>query len=147
MYLSLGGHNVINNSYVDIDQIGSNDTSALLCHTNKTDCCNTTLSPNATALGSWYYSNDTVVGVSGDSNNSTAFFAVNRGDGVVRLFQNSSSSSNSEVGQFYCVIPDANNTDRTVYVNICELKSCIITCIIGIIITHTYSDIICSQHY
>ena len=43
---------------MDVDDIGENDT-ALLCHTNKTDCCRGPLDHNK--AGEWYYPNGTEV--------------------------------------------------------------------------------------
>ena len=122
VYLSLGGTKIANNSFVDIDSIGSNDTSALLCHTNKLDCCNY-MSLNETEQGNWYFDNGTAHEEITATNTSNMLFVSNRGQGVIRLLLNHLVDNNTEtmIGHFYCLISDANGTDHTIHVNICEL--------------------------
>ena len=128
VYLSLRGVAIANNSYVNIDSIGSDDASALLCHTDKTDCCNATLSPNGTTEGNWYYTNGDAVGTH-DENEGSALtmddmsatsFTVNRGPSEVRLLL---ANSPQEGGNFYCEVPDADDISQMLYVNICELQA------------------------
>ena len=125
VYLSLNGTNITNNSYVDIDSIGSDDNGALICHT---DCC---MSPNVTAEGNWYYPNGTVVRTAKDymdDNASAAFFVSNRSQREIHLLRtmnNHSAIDSERLGHFYCVITDTNDTNHTLFINICELHLCL----------------------
>ena len=104
IHLSLRGTTVTNNSYVDIDSIGTsdNDADALLCDTDSED-------------GDWYYHNDTVVKDVSAANNTSAFVS-NRNEMVIKLFRTNTSTVG---GQFYCMANDTNQI--LIYVTICEL--------------------------
>ena len=118
--LSLKGADIANDGYVNVDDIGvGNDSNALLCHTDKTDCCKSPYMIN----GNWYFPNGTVVeGLSAikKSNKSTNdTLARNRGNnGVVRLYR---LGSPTDRGHFYCVVPNAAGNNQTIYVNLCKL--------------------------
>ena len=105
VYLSLGEINVTNNSYVNIDNI-STDTSALSCHTNKTDCCMTD--------GDWHYPNGSIVEptIGGP-------FLSRKGNRVIKLLHINSSES-VETGNFCCIIPDSSSENQTLCANICK---------------------------
>ena len=109
MFLSLKGQFIANDSYVDVDDIGSGG-DALLCHTNKTDCCGEL--PNR--AGEWYpgYSEDTV----GTQRTSNYEFYRDRGPQVVRL--NHRKGFSPARGRFRCEVPDANYNMQTRYINI-----------------------------
>ena len=104
----LNGLAIANNSYVDVDAIGENET-ALLCHTDKPDCCG---KPNK--AGEWYFPNETRVRIKGQSQDNE--FYRDRGPQVVRL--NRHNGSLTERGLFQCEIPDSSNMTQTVYVHI-----------------------------
>ena len=106
--LTLKGAPIANNSYVDVDDIGEGD-NALLCHTNKEDCCGEY--PNR--AGEWYFTNGTMVGTEGGTQDE---FYRNRATKVVRL--NHRQGTFTEKGCFLCKVPDASNTIQTVNVNI-----------------------------
>ena len=93
---------------MDVDVIGEGDDAALLCHTDKPDCCD---KPNK--AGEWYYPNGTIVGIKAESQDE---FYRNRGTQVVRL--NHRNESFTERGLFQCEIPDSSNMTQTVYVHI-----------------------------
>ena len=116
--LSLRGVSIANNSYVDIDYIGEHH-DALLCHTNKTDCC---VYKYARA-GEWYFPNGTKVNILG-YNPPENYFYRNRGQSVVRL---NGRGSPSQRGRFRCEVPDANNNKQNVFINIgmCNAINCI----------------------
>ena len=125
VHLSLHGVVIANNSYVISDRIGNNDTGALLCQTDKTDCCNSSLSPNGTELGNWYSPDGSLIedlnsgsGMPVDSIKPNSFL-VNRGGSVVRLLRPQSVSS-SELGRFCCELSDAEGAIQRVYVIICK---------------------------
>ena len=97
-----------NNSIVTVNDIAEND-SALLCYTNNVECCET---DGLTGKGEWYFSSRTSVGTSVDGGD----FYRNRGPSVVRL--NRRNNAMIPTGVFRCKIPDANGTDRSIYIGI-----------------------------
>ena len=118
--MSLNSESIANNSFIDIDSIGSNDTSALLCHINSTGSC------NGTITGNWFYHNGTPVttfeDIAAASNSNETFFVTNRNQSVIQLHQfQPASDSSSEIGHFYCVADD-NKTRLTLNVYICKLR-------------------------
>ena len=95
---------------------------ALICHTNKAKCCRDNM------LGDWFYPNGTIVESYTDykSRNISQFFTRFRSRSSVRLMTGDIPGLQvyvgpPERGQFYCKIPDANDVNQTVYVNICKL--------------------------
>ena len=75
------------------------------------DCCN-----GSNKAGEWYFPNMKIVESIGEKDpNSMSFFSRNRGNRVVRLRRNRSPT---ERGLFYCLVPNANNVNQTIYVNI-----------------------------
>jgi hypothetical protein len=111
VFLSLKGQFIANYGYVDVNDIGEGD-DALLCHTNKTDCCRKP--PNR--AGEWYYPEGYRVGVQGVGFAYYEEFYRDRGNGVVRL--NRRQDIIGRLGVFRCEIPDANNNIQDVHVNV-----------------------------
>ena len=109
VFLSLKGQFIANNSYVYIDDIGEYD-DALLCHTNKTDCCY--LLPYR--AGEWYFPNGASVVNLGRSYGE---FYRDRGPQVVRLNRRKGTFATAR-GIFRCEVPDANYNMQTIYINI-----------------------------
>ena len=109
--MSLNGTVISNNSYIDVGSIGVGD-NALLCHTNKHDCCQW---PNR--AGEWYFPNRSVVSTLGWNQvyHGNNYFYRNRGEGVVRLNR---VGNPSEIGYFYCEIPDAGGVIQKLNVDI-----------------------------
>ena len=107
---TLRGRTYINNDTVLITDIGEEDTAALLCVTDSTECCG---SPSP--VGEFYYPDGSMVTVraSGDS------LYRNRGDGFIRL--NRRNDALSPLGKYRCNIPDSNGVTQNIYVNIGEL--------------------------
>ena len=93
---------------MDVDDIGKDD-DALLCHTDKRDCCG----EYSNRAGEWYFPNGAKVGVEGISEDE---FYRDRGTQVVRL--NLRQGTSTERGLFRCEVPDSINVMQTVYVNI-----------------------------
>ena len=93
-----------------MDDIGSTDDTALLCHTNE---------PAARVIvGDWFYPNGTKVGNYIDSKpGDVPGFGRNRGPRVVRLKRSSSEGTPPE-GVYKCVVKDTTDTNQTVYVGI-----------------------------
>ena len=71
----MNGTSYLNSSIIAIDDIGVDDSNALLCYTNLTGCC------SAIRMGQWYYPDSNAVGLVGDNEG----FYRNRGRRVVRL--------------------------------------------------------------
>ena len=94
-----------------MDDIGSTDDTALLCHTNK-------VLPKVIG-GDWFDPDGTKVG---DVNNPGGVPGVerNRGPHVVRLKRSSSEGTPPE-GMYKCVVRDTTDTNQTVYVGIYSL--------------------------
>ena len=104
---------------------------ALLCLTDKTDCCDSTSSPNRTVLGNWYSpdgdavsSPDDYKGGSGMGTNESAITTMNslfvsRGVSVVRLHR-ADIISRREQGQFFCEVPNADGVTERVNVILCK---------------------------
>ena len=95
---------------MDVDDIGEGN-AALLCHTNKIDCC--TNSMGQIRVGEWYYPNGTLVGI---RKIMGIEFYRDRYTQVVRL--NHRQGMFVLRGRFSCEVPDANDVNRTVFVNI-----------------------------
>ena len=104
-----------------MDDIGSTDDTALLCHTNE---------PAARFIvGDWFDPNGNKVGSDSDSKpGDVPGFKRNRVPHVVRLKRSSSECTPPE-GVYKCVAKDTTDTNQTVYVGIysgmclCSLKS------------------------
>ena len=119
--VDLNGVTLPNNSLVEFDDIpdvsgggGVADDSVLNCRTNLETCCNDT-EPNVDApVGEWYYPDGTPL--SFDAGGAT--FRRTRGLMIVRLWRRDTPT---ERGRFSCEVPNAQNVNQTVYVNICEL--------------------------
>ena len=109
--LSLNGAVIANDGYVNVDDIGEGDFNALLCYTNKTDCC------RGNRAGEWFFPNRTRIGtrVDNDGTGHTSYFFRDRGEHVVRLKR---ADYPSERGRFYCEVPNIQNVDQTIYINI-----------------------------
>ncbi len=123
VFLSLRGNHILNNSYVDVNEIGAggaggiSDIEGLLCHTNKMDCCGSGQVSGGDILGHWFFPNGTVVNSRSSNLNAgrTDFFFRNRFQSVVRLLR---VGQPLETGFFRCEVPDASNTNQSLYVNI-----------------------------
>ena len=100
---TLRGQTYLNNSFVLIHDIGEGD-DALLCMTDRSDCCR---KPN----GEFYYPDSSAVGFS-DTNS----LYRNRGPQVVRL--NRRNDVLSPTGIYRCNIPDSSGINQNIYINI-----------------------------
>ena len=107
VFLSLNGSIILNNSYVDISDIGSTDETSLLCITNRPPPAG---SPNSG--GVWFVPDGTRV-----DGTDVLGFSTTRGPMVVRLRRNTGTDPAAE-GIYHCVVMDNTETDRTVYVGI-----------------------------
>lgn len=108
--LKLGGSNITNDSYVNIDSIGMGG-NALLCQTDKQFCCG-----GKYQIGEWYFPNASKVEMLSVANvTSRSYFYRNRGKQIVRLNR---VMNPPERGRFFCKVPDSGNVIQTIYVNI-----------------------------
>ena len=107
VYFELKGERYDNNSVVNILAIGEG-SSALLCKTNKQDCCGTL--PNR--FGEFYYPHGARVSIfiTGDG------FYRNRGNQMIRL--NRRNDVSSPTGRYSCEIPDASGITQKLFINI-----------------------------
>ena len=92
---------------MDVSDIGEED-DALLCHTNKTDCCNSSMSQ--IQAGEWYYPNGTLVGIMGIE------FYRDRHTQVVRLHHHQGRFVLG--GRFRCEAPNGTGDMQSIYVYI-----------------------------
>ena len=134
VYLSLNGTAIANNGYVAVDDIGEGDAAALLCHTDKVDCCTDMM--RQTRAGEWYFPNGTRVGTFGGFQDE---FYRNRGTQVVRL--NRRQGTFTERGLFRCEVPDSDNVTQSVYINIGMLSISLAKCN-----KHVHWAYLCSGH-
>ena len=107
VYLSLNGEVIPNHGYVKISDIGSSNTAALLCHTNRPPPPG-----SAHSEGDWFAPGGTRV-----DGTDVPGFGRNRGPMVVRLRRRTSIPAPAE-GIYWCTIFDASGTSQTVYVGL-----------------------------
>ena len=107
VYFELNGKVYNNNSFVSITDIGEDD-EALLCKTDKIECCGTL--PNR--FGEFYYPDGSRVPI----RNRNDRFYRNRDEQKIRL--NRRTGSVSPTGVYRCEIPDSNNVMQKVFINI-----------------------------
>ena len=112
--LTLKQASIANNSFVDVDNIGVDD-DALLCRTDRTDCCGSTMM-NQIRTGEWHFpcNQESGVGTLGNPPRNDAFYR-DRGPSVVRLNRRGSPS---ERGCFGCELLNVNNVIQMIFVNI-----------------------------
>ena len=120
MYLSLNGDIIPNDGHVTINNIGSFDNTALLCHTNHP----ATESGGSNSGGDWFAPGGDKVG--GLTSTDVPGFGRNRRDMIVRLRRRNTGTP--EEGIYHCVVEDADNIPQTVYVGLYSGggKECII---------------------
>ena len=107
VWFSLRGTIYQNNSLMILEDIGEED-DALLCVTNKTDCCS---GSNPSIIGSsWFFPNRTRVPSAGNQWN----FYRTRGQMVVRL----SRRRVGVAGIYRCEIPVSTNVTQTIYIGV-----------------------------
>ena len=113
VHLSLRNKLIPNNSYVVMDDIGSTDDTALLCHTNQLS--------RRLSEGDWFAPSGTKVGNYTDSMpRDVPRFGKTRGPHVVRLKR--SSDGTPPEGVYKCVVRDTTDINQTVYVGIYSLN-------------------------
>ena len=106
--LSLNRDFIPNHGYVNISDIGSEDDTALLCHTNRPKPLG-----SHSSGGDWYAPDGTRVGDK-DKNNVEGFVR-NRGNMVVRLKRTTGIPLH---GIYNCIIDDNSNISQRVFVGL-----------------------------
>ena len=110
---SLRGTTYQNNSLVTLEDIGDNDTLALLCMTDLDACCR---NPHSTApIGDWFFPNGTGVPNSDiDGQGLMWEFYRNRGQSVVRMIRRRGGVD----GIYRCEIPVSSVVNQTIYIGV-----------------------------
>ena len=98
---------VLNNSYILFDVINER-LGALLCVTDKIDCCRGGDLDSLSSGGAWHYPN-------GTSLSSMGMVYQERSRATVRLLR---SSGHIPFGLYHCIIPDKSNVNHSLYVGI-----------------------------
>ena len=101
------GEVVLNNSYILVDEINES-LGALMCVTDKVDCCRGNGIDASSPQGGWHYPNRT-------SLSSMGTLYQERSTSVVRLLR---SNGLVPFGLYRCTIPDKSNVDHSLYVGI-----------------------------
>ena len=107
LHFELNGNVYLNNSAVSLQEVGEGE-NALICKTNKQDCCGTP--PNR--LGEFYYPSGDMVPI----RNRQDKFYRQRGDREIYL--NRRVDTTSPTGTYSCVIPDTTGTIQTLYIDL-----------------------------
>ena len=116
MYVSLRGNNYSNNSLVNLTEIGTDKTTALICHTNITSCCKQLGS--SAGLGEWKYPGRTRVKFRYIKNyEQNELFTRDRGNRTIFLYRKEGTLG--PIGIYSCEINDSlTNTAQELQVGI-----------------------------
>lgn len=98
-----------NNSVISLNDVGEGE-QALLCKTNRVDCCGTLPKRH----GEFYYPNGIQVPISKQLHG----FYRNRGPQVVRLNRRTGVTSPS--GKYRCEIPDVDGAMQNIYITLMQ---------------------------
>ena len=99
---------ISNEERVSLTQLGVGDNGALLCNTDKRDCCDST----SGTQGHWKFPNESAVGAraaGGDLYTSS-------GEGVVRLHRRNNATT--PIGRYCCEVLDSTSITITTCVNL-----------------------------
>ena len=107
VHFVLNGVTYTNNSAVPLSEVGEGE-NALLCKTDKEDCCGTP--PNR--FGEFYYPTDIKVPIAKVQQG----FYRNRGEKIVRL--NRRDGTTSPTGRYRCEVPDASGSMQNIYITL-----------------------------
>jgi hypothetical protein len=115
-----------NDGYVLASDIGI-DSRALICNTNRSDCCRASDTADGVAQGNWYYPDGSEIPsftIQSAANPTRNYFFRDRFIGIVRLNRQGIPPERNR-GRFHCEIPSANGVTVIQYVNIGEYVSTI----------------------
>ena len=111
VFLRFKGQIVPNNSYILYNRIRDQSQYRLYCYTDNIDCCNEHNSdwylPNGERILGGFEYEDITVGV----------FAKSTGFRLVGLYRHHNPHQR---GRFWCVLPDSNGNNRTLFANIVD---------------------------
>ena len=107
--LQLSGQRYSNNSLVTLTDIGEGDTTALLCLTDREQCCR---ARDGNPAGNWYFPNGSQVQAGAGSG------SIYRTRDASRVLLNREDSAESPTGVYRCEVPNANGTDRSIYIGL-----------------------------
>ena len=96
-----------NNSRVSLADVGEGEENALICRTDRINCCG---APNR--FGQFYYPS----GIQVPINSAGQSFYRNRGDQLIRL--NRRVGVTSPTGKYRCEIPDASGETQNIYITL-----------------------------
>ena len=113
VYLSLNDDIIPNHGYVVINDIGSTNNTALICHTNRLATI-TNIGGSTNSGGDWVAPNGVKVDFTGTI---VPGFRRDRGPMMVRLLRNTATDPPSE-GIYHCLVEDDTLTEQTVYVGL-----------------------------
>ena len=118
--LQLSGQRYGNHSLVTLTDIGDGDTAALLCLTDRVECCKGSSVGGAADLGEWYFPDGGIVpdGLGGAS--------IYRNRRASRVQLNRRNNAQSPTGVYRCEVPDANGTKQNIYVGVYQQSSGIV---------------------
>ena len=114
VYLAINGSLYANDSDIFTNEVGITPTNALQCITDRSPCCQTRARPNR--VGEWYYPGGMTT-VPGPLQNPTTFSRTRGNDGTVNL-NRVNANIMMPTGLFCCEVPDANNNDWVLCINI-----------------------------
>ena len=97
-----------NSSQVSLEDVGEGVGNALICRTDKVDCCGSI--PNR--FGQFYYPS----GLQVPFNSAGQGFYRNRGDQLIRLNRREGTTSPS--GKYCCEIPDASGETKNICITL-----------------------------
>jgi hypothetical protein len=115
VYLSFGGRIVPSNStMIIVTDIGTSSPNQLICISDRKPCCQ-----DQPLYGGWYFPNRNRVAHISERPAPTAFHSDRNSRGEITLYR-TSTDVKSPVGQFCCETMDADNTNHTLCVTVCE---------------------------
>lgn len=91
-----------------MDRVGEGEDGALICKTDKMDCCGT----NPNRFGQFYYPHGDQVPIKSVGHSVYR----NRGDQVIRL--NRRDGATPPTGKYRCEIPDASGEIQNIYITL-----------------------------
>ena len=97
-----------------VTDIGTSSPNQLLCTTDRKPCCQ-----GQPQYGGWYYPNRSQVAHISERPTPTAFHSDRNSRGEISLYR-TSTDVKSPVGQFCCEMMDADDTNHTLCVTVCE---------------------------
>ena len=106
------GEIIPNNSYISFSKINES-LGALLCVTDKVDCCRGGGLDSVSPRGAWYYPNTSLL--DGTIGKGTVY--QERSTAMIRLLRGDTDRP-PLFGLYRCIIPDKSNVNHSLYVGI-----------------------------